>query len=307
MATQRDERAGRQTEHQAGEVVDHIAALAAAREQPEAATGGSRSRTGRHDRRDAMPTFRGDDGSHAMASPSGMNSAILRLMSLILLEIGRRGQPQSREVAGTRRDGSGPEPAMDRRQGRDQDDGRPRYASSQPSHGGVRSARAAGGAQRRATGTATMTPGQNQMTPFIGGRRRDPAVDRPRRATRPRPSGVTPGRPCGSEPFRQTALGAALDATQPGQPEERLRAEPVSVALGRVRRDQQVGLLPSGPCRDVDVEVRPAQVAVELGDLELEDQVVAERLPGQLADEPVVLVEVVAVVGQDEVRRDRRP
>ena len=36
------------------------------------------------------------------------------------------------------------------------------------------------------------------------------------------------------------------------------------------------------------------EVAVELRDLVLEDQVVAERVPGQLAGEPVILVEVVA-------------
>ena len=31
---------------------------------------------------------------------------------------------------------------------------------------------------------------------------------------------------------------------------------------------------------------------------------VAERVPGQLGQQPVVLVQVVAVVGEDEVRRE---
>ena len=51
-------------------------------------------------------------------------------------------------------------------------------------------------------------------------------------------------------------------------------------------------------------EVRRPEVAVELRDLVLEDQVVAERVPGQLAGKPVVLVEVVAGVGEDELRVD---
>ena len=52
-------------------------------------------------------------------------------------------------------------------------------------------------------------------------------------------------------------------------------------------------------------DVRAAEVAVVLRDLVLEDQVVAERVPGQLADEPVVLVEVVPRVREDEVRATR--
>ena len=48
----------------------------------------------------------------------------------------------------------------------------------------------------------------------------------------------------------------------------------------------------------------PPEVTVVLRDLVLEDQVVAQRVPGQLADEPVVLVEVVPRVGEDEVRID---
>ena len=55
---------------------------------------------------------------------------------------------------------------------------------------------------------------------------------------------------------------------------------------------------------EVDEDVRPAEVAVVLRDLVLEDQVVPPRVPGELADEPVVLVEVVAVVREDQIGPD---
>ena len=46
------------------------------------------------------------------------------------------------------------------------------------------------------------------------------------------------------------------------------------------------------------------EVAVDLRNLVLEDQVVAERVPRQLAGEPVILVEVVPGVREHELRVD---
>ena len=54
---------------------------------------------------------------------------------------------------------------------------------------------------------------------------------------------------------------------------------------------------PGSPLRHLDVQVWPAKIAVELRDLVLEDQVISKGLPGKLADEPVILMLVVAVVG----------
>ena len=50
-----------------------------------------------------------------------------------------------------------------------------------------------------------------------------------------------------------------------------------------------------------DVEVRPAEVAVDLRDLVLEDQVRPERVPRQLGREPVILVEVVAIGKREDL------
>ena len=50
-------------------------------------------------------------------------------------------------------------------------------------------------------------------------------------------------------------------------------------------------------------EVRAPEVAVVLRDLVLEHEVVPPGVPGEVRDEPVVLVPVVPVVGEDEVGR----
>ena len=55
---------------------------------------------------------------------------------------------------------------------------------------------------------------------------------------------------------------------------------------------------------EVDEEVRRAQVAVVLRDLVLEDQMVAKRVPGQLRDEAMILVQIAAPVREDQVRGD---
>ena len=170
--------------------------------QPRARIGSSDWRisiaNGATDRRDRDRRLSAvDDGSHAMARPRGMNSAMLRLMSLI-----RRGQRARPAIIRDRSHvymsgDAGAEPAMDRRQGRDEDDGhRVREQPCQPRPGPQR-VRQRTGAQTSVTARARTTPGQNQMTPFIDGRRRDPAAARPRRrdpATLVR--AVTPGRPC---------------------------------------------------------------------------------------------------------------
>ena len=53
-------------------------------------------------------------------------------------------------------------------------------------------------------------------------------------------------------------------------------------------------------------EVRRAEVAVVLGDLELEDQVVAKGVPGELGDEAMVLVERRGRSGSGSGRGSKR-
>src|SRR5262245_34113919 len=67
---------------------------------------------------------------------------------------------------------------------------------------------------------------------------------------------------------------------------------------------QTTDLLQSKLLRHGDEEVRGFEIAVELRDLVLENEVVSPRVPRQLAEQAMGLVEVLARVGQDDVRLD---
>src|SRR2546422_5147044 len=54
----------------------------------------------------------------------------------------------------------------------------------------------------------------------------------------------------------------------------------------------------------LDEGVRGSEVAVVFGDLVLEDQMVAEGVPGQLGNETVILMTVTAVVREHDIGRD---
>ena len=117
------------------------------------------------------------------------------------------------------------------------------YASSHPSHGRVRSACASGRAHSSVSGRASDGPWPEPDDAVhrrtVSGPRCRPADDERDPATTGERQARTALRDL--EAFRQAARRAEFDTTQPGQSEERLRAEPVSVALGRVRRR------PAGP------------------------------------------------------------
>ena len=52
-----------------------------------------------------------------------------------------------------------------------------------------------------------------------------------------------------------------------------------------------------------DKNVRPSEVTIIFGDLVFEDKMVAEGVPGQLGNEAMILVEVVTIVSEDDIRR----
>ena len=51
-------------------------------------------------------------------------------------------------------------------------------------------------------------------------------------------------------------------------------------------------------------EIWRSEIAVVLRDLVLEDEVIAPRVPGELRNEAVILMPIVAVVSEDEVGRE---
>jgi len=86
--------------------------------------------------------------------------------------------------------------------------------------------------------------------------------------------------------------------------EERLPREPVLVALALEDAPDRLDLVLHVIGVEGDVDPRPSEVAVPLRDLVLEDQLVAEGVPRQLGHRPVVLMQILAVVGQHEVGRE---
>src|SRR5688572_30124246 len=86
------------------------------------------------------------------------------------------------------------------------------------------------------------------------------------------------------------------------EPAKELVVEPVLAVLARIVVAENPKLLLDQRLAKRDEDVWRPETTLGLGDLVLEDEVVAKRVPGELAGEPVILVEIAAGVGEDEVR-----
>src|SRR6185436_6984105 len=106
--------------------------------------------------------------------------------------------------------------------------------------------------------------------------------------------------------FREAAGCRALDAADARERAEGIRCEPRTRALRWEALHEAADLVLELLGGERDVDVRVPEVALVLRDLVLEHEVRAERVPGQLRDEPVVLVPVVQMMREDDVGRDLR-
>ena len=95
---------------------------------------------------------------------------------------------------------------------------------------------------------------------------------------------------------------AALHPAKPHQAHEGLGRKPVLVALGAESRLEISRLTCAERFRQRHEAIRLAEVAVELGNLVLQNEVVAKRVPGEIREHPVILMTVVPVVREDEIR-----
>src|ERR1051326_7171565 len=84
------------------------------------------------------------------------------------------------------------------------------------------------------------------------------------------------------ERFGMSAGGVGFHASQPHQAAEEVLGEPALAALGWEVLEQMVDLSAHDGLVETDEHIRPPKTAVVLGNLELQDQVIAERIPGQL-------------------------
>ena len=96
--------------------------------------------------------------------------------------------------------------------------------------------------------------------------------------------------------------GRGLHAADTQQRAEQLVVEPVLPRLTREVLVDEAELVGDDRLGERDEDVRRPDVPVVLRDLVLEDHVVAKGVPGELAREPVILMEVVTGVREDEIR-----
>src|SRR2546427_2672478 len=98
-------------------------------------------------------------------------------------------------------------------------------------------------------------------------------------------------------------MTAGRVAFHPAQTEERpeeLLREPALLDLaGEVRQDRVDSAAAEGLLKRHE-DVRCPEIAVVLRDFVLEDEVIPEGVPRQLRDQSMILVEVVAIVRQDQ-------
>src|SRR6267142_1397383 len=106
-----------------------------------------------------------------------------------------------------------------------------------------------------------------------------------------------------AESFRP--LTARLHATQPHQALERVFVEPRLRALRAIAGQQVTNLCPDMLRAQLHISIRRCEIAIPFRNLILQYQVIAKRVPGQLADEAVVLMSVVAPVSEHQVRPRR--
>ena len=75
----------------------------------------------------------------------------------------------------------------------------------------------------------------------------------------------------------------------------------MSIFLGLEVLQNSLDFLLAGRLIQMYEEIGGAQIAVILWNFILQDQVISKRIPGQLAHKAMILVQVVAAVGEDDV------
>ena len=103
----------------------------------------------------------------------------------------------------------------------------------------------------------------------------------------------------GEERLRVALRRVAFKAPQPREPAKRLLVEPVLRALGAEMGHQQIDLALKRRRRNLNIEVGLAKIAIPFRDLVLKNAVIAKCVPGQPIDLAVVLMRIVAAVGEN--------
>ena len=93
-----------------------------------------------------------------------------------------------------------------------------------------------------------------------------------------------------------------LYSAQSHKPHKQLFAKPVLYSLRVEKSDQCPGLFRCRISIKVDECIRGSEITIILGDLVFQNGVVAECVPGQFADHPVVLMHILSIMGKNQIR-----
>ena len=94
-----------------------------------------------------------------------------------------------------------------------------------------------------------------------------------------------------------------LHTTEPQQRPEEVRRKPIFISLSLKMGHEQADLFLAGRVVQVNEEIGGTHIAVPLRDFIFEDEVIPEGIPGQLRHDPMILVEIVPVMSEHDIRR----
>ncbi len=101
--------------------------------------------------------------------------------------------------------------------------------------------------------------------------------------------------------FGKSAQGIGLDAAKSLQRQEGLRAKPLLRSLRRKGLVNILRLAFAGLAIQSHKKIRRTQVAIVLRDFVFQDEMAAKRIPSQFGDQPMILVKIMPVVGQNQI------
>src|SRR3989344_5523455 len=103
------------------------------------------------------------------------------------------------------------------------------------------------------------------------------------------------------------AGGVRFDTPDSEERQKSVLREPVFLPLRLVTAHEMIQLATAESLVELDEKVRRPHVSVVLEYLVFKDQVIAKAVPREFRDEPMVLMQIVAIVGEDQVRLHSAP
>src|SRR5215831_9070807 len=104
------------------------------------------------------------------------------------------------------------------------------------------------------------------------------------------------------ERFGMVALGVAFHASKTEDRPKEVLGEPTLADLAREAREKRFDFAAADRFVERHENVRGTEVPVVFRDLVFEDEVIPERVPRELGDQPMILVKVVPIMSEYEIR-----